>query len=97
MPVGRYILEKEHFTTDSLSLEYGDMVYTFSDGIQDQPGGFDDNPLGKKFLVKNLVDFLAENYSKPLSEQRTLIDRRITEWRNGRPQVDDMTLIGVRV
>ena len=97
MPVGRYILEKEHFTTDSLSLEYGDMVYTFSDGIQDQPGGFDDNPLGKKFLVKNLVDFLAENYSKPLLEQRTLIDRRITEWRNGRPQVDDTTLIGVRV
>ena len=97
MPVGRYILEKEHFTTETLPLEYGDVVYTFSDGIQDQPGGVDDNPLGKKFLVKNLIDFLTEHYDKPLERQCQLIDMRITAWRNGRPQVDDMTLIGVRV
>ena len=97
MPVGRYILEKEHFTTEILPLEYGDVVYSFSDGIQDQPGGVDDNPLGKKFLVKNLIDFLTEHYAEPLELQRQLIDMRITEWRNGRPQVDDMTLIGVRV
>lgn len=97
MPVGRYILEKDHFTTDTQPLEYGDVVYTFSDGIQDQPGGADDNPLGKKFLVKNLIDFLTEHYTEPLANQCKLIDERITEWRNGRPQVDDMTLIGVRV
>ncbi|MBO4373217.1 MAG: SpoIIE family protein phosphatase, partial [Bacteroidales bacterium] len=97
MPVGRYIHEKEHFDSASYSLQYGDVVYTFSDGIQDQPGGADDNPLGKKFLVKNLIDFLTEHYTEPLANQCKLIDERITEWRNGRPQVDDITLIGVRV
>ena len=97
MPVGRYIKEKDHFTSYTQSIEKGDVIYTLSDGIQDQPGGPENDSLGKKFLAKNLLAFLLENYTKPMSEQCELLDNRITEWRNGRPQVDDMTLIGVRV
>jgi len=97
MPVGRYFLEKEHFTTITMAIEKGDMVYSFSDGIQDQPGGQDENQLGKKFLLKNLEDFLVEHYAEPLEIQRNHLHERISEWRNGRPQVDDITLIGVRV
>ena len=63
MPVGRYLVEKEHFQSMTTTIEKGDMVYTLSDGIQDQPGG----------------------------------DECITAWRGSRPQVDDMTMIGIRV
>ena len=97
MPVGRYLKEKDHFTSYTQAIEKGDVVYTLSDGIQDQPGGPENDSLGKKFLAKNLLAFLLDNYTKPMSEQCELLDNCITEWRNGRPQVDDMTLIGVRV
>ena len=97
MPVGRYLKEKDHFSTYTQAIEKGDVVYTLSDGIQDQPGGPENDSLGKKFLAKNLLAFLLENYTKPMSLQCELLDNCITEWRNGRPQVDDMTLIGVRV
>jgi serine phosphatase RsbU (regulator of sigma subunit) len=97
MPVGRYIIEKKYFTSYTQPLEKGDVVYTFSDGIPDQPGGELKLEMGRKFLIKNLIAFLSEIYMKPFDEQCRLIDEKITDWRNGRPQVDDMTLIGVRV
>ena len=97
MPVGRYVLDNKHFATHIQPIEHGDMIYTFSDGIQDQPGGKLDNELGKKFLPKNLVKLLTEIAPKPLAEQRDIIDNTITQWRNGRPQVDDITMIGIRV
>lgn len=97
MPVGRYVLDNKHFATHIQPIEHGDMIYTFSDGIQDQPGGELDNPLGRKFLTKNLVKLLTEIAQKPLAEQRDIIDNTITKWRNGRPQVDDITMIGLRI
>ena len=97
MPVGRYVLDNKHFATHIQPIEHGDMIYTFSDGIQDQPGGELDNELGKKFLTKNLVKLLTEIAQKPLAEQRNIIDNTITQWRNGRPQVDDITMIGLRI
>ena len=97
MPVGRYIAEKEHFKTQTIPIKKGDMIYTFSDGIQDQPGGETDGKFAHKFLVKKLVAFLTEVYDKPLDEQCALLDETITKWRGSRMQVDDITLIGVRV
>ena len=97
MPVGRYIMEKDHFQTFEEPLEKGDVIYSCSDGIQDQQGGDDDTPYGKKLQVNVLVDFLLDNSSKPMDIQCATLDAFITEWRNGRPQVDDMTLIGIRV
>lgn len=97
MPVGRYIIEKKHFTTHCVKIEKGDIVYTFSDGIEDQPGGDLSNPAGKKFLSRNLSDFLLANYQKPMETQCQLLGETIDNWRNGRAQVDDMTMIGVKV
>ncbi len=97
MPVGRYILEKEHFTTNCIKIEQGDLVYTFTDGIEDQPGGDLSNPAGKKFLSRNLSEFLLSNYQQPMETQRQLLGETIDNWRNGRAQVDDMTMIGVKV
>jgi serine phosphatase RsbU (regulator of sigma subunit) len=73
------------------------MIYTLSESIQDRPGGELDNEPGKKFLSKNLVKLLTEISPKPLAEQRDIIDNTITQWRNGRPQVDDITMIGLRI
>ena len=97
MPVGRYVIEKEHFTTQTMPLKNGDVVYCFTDGIQDQLGGDLKNEIGEKFLRRNLLNLLTANHSKPFNTQLKLLDKAITTWSNGRQQVDDMTLIGIRV
>jgi len=97
MPVGRYIVERDHFHTLVQPLEKGDVIYSCSDGIQDQIGGQDDYIQGVKMQANTLIEFLLENYTKPMDEQSEILDAFVNEWRNGRPQVDDMTLIGVRV
>ena len=105
MPVGFYVVEKEHFTTFIQPLEKGDMVYTFSDGIQDQPGGELPNTsnhkisniIGRKFSSKSLVNFLKTNYYRTPETQCRLLEKAIDDWRHGRPLIDDMTMIGIRV
>ena len=93
MPVGRYIVEKEHFKSLTMPIQKGDMVYTFSDGIQDQIGGENN----RKFLLKNLLALLVSLADKPAATQCQLLEKAILDWRGDIPQVDDMTLVGVRV
>ena len=96
MPVGRYLVEKEHFQTLSVKLCKGDTVYMFSDGFQDQLGG-DDSDFGHKFMSKNLVALLAEISSEPMESQKESIKKAFNTWRNNRSQTDDVTLVGIRV
>lgn len=87
---------QEHVTapppTHVIQLKQGDMFYLNSDGIQDQFGG----PEGKKFQKERMKKMLEEISVKGASEQRSIIEQRITEWMNGHHQTDDMLLVGVR-
>ena len=94
MPVGRHIRDKERFSTKSVKIEKGDIIYSFSDGIQDQLGG------GKKphkYMLRNLLELLTYLSDKPSSEQCAILEQKISDWRGSYPQVDDMTLIGISV
>ena len=93
MPVGRYIVEKDHFKTQTIPIQKGDMIYTFSDGIQDQIGGKEK----RKFLLKNLLALLQSFADKPTETQAQILEQKIIDWRGDIPQVDDMTLIGIRI
>lgn len=97
MPVGRALNESGNFHTFSQPIEKDDNIYIFSDGIQDQPGGDPSSKYGRKFLLKSLVEFLQEISRESMTKQYELLDEKMTEWRGKRPQVDDMTLIGIRV
>ena len=93
MPVGRYISEREHFKSLSVKIEKGDMVYTFSDGIQDQLG----SGLKHKFLLQNLIEVLTSVSDKTADSQCEILEKTIQDWRGDMLQVDDMTLVGIRV
>ncbi|MBO7141498.1 MAG: SpoIIE family protein phosphatase [Bacteroidales bacterium] len=97
MPVGKYYLESDNFSSHTFTLQTNDMVYLYTDGFQDQLGGDKALPVGRKLYSQNLVDFLCQNYSLPVEEQENNLDTFITEWRNGRDLTDDMTLAAVRV
>lgn len=67
--------------------------YLFSDGFADQFGGKD----GKKLMSKNFRELLTSIQSKSLPEQKTFLDNFIEEWKDGREQMDDIMVIGIRI
>ena len=93
MPVGHYVRETDNFQNLTIDIQKSDMIYTFSDGIQDQLGSQDK----RKFMLKNLVKLLVSIATKPTDTQAAIIEQSIATWRGNTPQVDDMTLVGIRV
>jgi serine phosphatase RsbU (regulator of sigma subunit) len=93
MPIGIYYGEKNTFTNYEVNIKKGDTIYIFSDGFSDQFGG----PDGVKFKVANLKRLLTEIYHKPMPEQRSIIENEFDKWKGSVDQVDDVTMIGVRI
>ncbi len=91
MPVAIYY-KMQPFTKHRVELQKGDAFYIFSDGYADQFGG----PNEKKFMSAKLKQTLVEMVSKPMIEQGEILNEIFEEWRGDNPQVDDVTLIGVR-
>lgn len=91
-PIGVFD-DKKPFQTVSMHLEEGDIIYVFSDGFADQFGG----PKGKKLKYKPFKQLLMNNHSKPMAEQRDIIDHAFEDWRGDHEQIDDVCVIGVRV
>ena len=92
-PIGNYVREKEHFTTTEVPVSDGDAVYLLSDGIQDQTGGENE----RKYSFKRLMDFLVEHHTLTMQQQLTLIENDIDTYAGQQPQVDDRTLVGIRI
>ncbi|MBP5502623.1 MAG: SpoIIE family protein phosphatase [Bacteroidales bacterium] len=97
MPVGRCSYENGDFQTQSIKIELGDMVYMFSDGIQDQFGIIEGNDHPRKFGSRRLADNLATISSLPVHQQLEVITQTINTWRGSYPQTDDQTLVGIRI
>ncbi len=93
MPVGKYVGDEQTFTRKIIPLEKGDCIYTFSDGYADQFGG----STGKKFKSKRLKELLLANCHKPMIRQKVILNTTINEWKGNLEQVDDITVIGIRI
>lgn len=91
-PIGLYH-KTTAFTNHRISLLPGDTVYLFTDGYADQFGG----PQGKKLKFRTLQAYLAAQQSESLTDQKKFFNTKFDEWRGQLEQVDDVTLIGLRV
>jgi len=92
MPIAIY--EKmDNFTNHELQLNSGDTIYLMSDGYEDQFGG----PKFKKFLSKNLKQLLIANCQLPMNEQKEILEKTLNEWIGEGEQIDDITLLGIRI
>ncbi|HAA00839.1 MAG TPA: hypothetical protein DEP18_04905 [Flavobacteriales bacterium] len=92
MPIGQSD-RIDPFTTVIPDLQKGDMFYLFTDGYPDQFGG----PKGKKFKYRQLYDLLKEIAHLSMTEQRTILESTIENWKGDLEQVDDICVIGIRV
>jgi serine phosphatase RsbU (regulator of sigma subunit) len=81
-----------NFTLHKIDLKKGDCLYIFSDGYADQFGG----PDQRKFMTKQLREVLVSISDKPMIQQGAKLTELFTSWQGDNPQVDDVTLIGVR-
>ncbi len=92
MPIAIY--EKmENFTTHEFKITKGMQMYLFSDGFADQFGG----PKGKKFKYKPFKHLLLENAHLSMNEQGKIIEKTFYEWIGNNEQVDDVTVIGIKI
>lgn len=93
MPVGKYEEGAKEFTSQSIDLQKGDIIYTFTDGYADQFGG----DKGKKFKYKQLKEVLLANAHHSMLDQKEILSKIINKWKGSNEQVDDILVIGVRV
>jgi serine phosphatase RsbU (regulator of sigma subunit) len=96
MPIA--IHEKmEKFVLHEMQLRKNDIIYLHSDGYHDQFGG----PNNKKFMSLQFKELLSTISSKPMAEQREILDKTIEDWINGFEtkygQTDDITVMGIKV
>lgn len=91
MPVAIHY-KMEPFTLHKIDLQKGDAFYIFSDGYADQFGG----PQQKKFMSMQLRETLVAMAGMPMLKQGERLNEIFEEWRGDSPQIDDVTLIGVR-
>ncbi len=94
MSIGSYREGKEiEFTNHSISFQKGDAFYLFSDGFPDQIGG----PNRKKFYYQPFKNLLLSIHQLDINEQRSILDKTITEWRGELDQTDDILVMGIRI
>ncbi len=81
------------FTTHILQLNKGDLFYLMTDGYADQFGG----PKGKKYKYKALEEKLLATYYLSLQQQQSELTSSFDVWKGNLEQVDDVTIIGIKV
>lgn len=81
------------FSTEQFQLEKGDVIYAISDGFQDQFGG----PKGKKFKIGSLKKRFVEIADKDMIEQKELLQKAFNDWAGDQEQVDDVTVMAIRI
>ncbi len=96
MPIGIHFfkdMSMKPFTNHIIKLQDEDCIYLCSDGYQDQYGEITD----RKFLRKNFYNLLLEIHQKPFTEQKEILENRITEFQGTNHQTDDILVIGLKI
>lgn len=81
------------FPNHELNLKKRESVYLITDGFADQFGG----EKGKKFKYKALSDLLIRTQHLSMFEQKKELEKVFDIWKGSLEQVDDVTIIGIRL
>lgn len=94
MPVGIYHARNdESFSEKNEKLSKGDSVYLFTDGYADQFGG----KSGRKMKSKAFRDLLLKNSELSMDQQKLALSSYLEDWMEKREQIDDITVLGLRI
>lgn len=91
-PIGKTEYPKP-FTSHEIEYLPDTIFYLITDGYADQFGG----EKGKKFKQKQLQDVLIDISDLPLEVQKQKLEVAFLNWKSDLEQVDDVTIIGVKI
>lgn len=93
-PIGKVEGSRKAFTHHQIQLQKGDLVYLFTDGLQDQFNG-----ATNKKLMKVGLKALMKKVSKieDMNEQREYLRNFIREWKGDSMQIDDICIMGLKL
>lgn len=92
MPIARF--EKmDPFTLVNIRLDAGDTIYLATDGFADQFGGAE----GKKFQKNRVLELISQVKNEPLRNQKDILDITFEKWKGSKNQIDDVTILGVKI
>jgi len=91
-PIGVH-WEETGFTNHVIKPQENDSIYIFSDGIVDQFGGEN----RKKYKAVNFKKLLLSLQEESMDKQKQIIKDTFDTWRGNREQIDDVSVIGVRI
>jgi phosphoserine phosphatase RsbU/P len=93
-PIGAFFRGiKGKFKNHEIDVKAGDLIYVFSDGYADQFGG----GTNSKFLTKRFRQLIVDIHQEPMNVQKEILERTIKEWMGREEQIDDITVIGIKV
>jgi len=80
------------YTNHVFPLTEDSFVYLYADGYQDQFGG-DNN---QKFMTVKFEELLVEISTKPMAEQKQILEEQLNKWKGDSRQIDDILVVGLR-
>ena len=92
MPASAYAY-MDPFQVKKWPYQDGDLLYMFSDGFANQFGGGD----AKKFKKKTFRELIQSIHKKSFDEQKHILDKTFTSWKGDNEQVDDVTIVGLKL
>lgn len=96
-PIGGVQREDERlFTKHNIDISTPTTFYIFTDGFQDQVGGGN----GRKYMTKKFRSLLFDLHSRPMTDQKDILDKELYSWMNDEAkfdQIDDILVIGFKV
>ncbi len=93
MPIS-YFPRMEPFKTQRIEVEPGDQIYLFSDGFRDQLGGENFN---LKYGRERFKELIIQVSTMPMDAQKSFIEDAFFRWIDGNDQLDDITILGLKV
>jgi len=51
----------------------------------------------KKFGYKQFKEIILTNADKPMAEQNNIIEKSLNEWIDNVEQIDDITILGIKI
>jgi len=90
VPLG--LLEHTEYQETVLTLEKGDVLALFSDGLVEAT-----NPHQEEFGIRRLENFFREQAQKPAAKIIETVFADIARFEDGRPRRDDQTLVLIKV
>ncbi|MCG8696672.1 MAG: SpoIIE family protein phosphatase [Bacteroidales bacterium] len=85
-------ISKQHYRNKVITLHKNDMIYLFSDGIQDQH-----STNRERMGRDNMLNLIKKNADLSIKEQEQEINKELDKHQGDMEQTDDITLLGIRL